>query len=613
MAEDGKIVYKVSVDNAEAVKDAQESADKIASAYEKASKKQQEQAEKDRQKELERQKKQTEATKALAAQYASSIAGSVFKAGSNLLKYGTSYNMSIENLSASFETLLGSTDKAKAKMEELRKYAAETPFSLNGISEATKTLLSFQVPAEETQGILEQLGDISLGNEQKLQGLALVFGQVSSAGRLTGQDLMQFINQGFNPLNYIAQRTGESMEELRDRMSKGGVSVDEVKQAFVDATSAGGQFYKGTEKGAQTTAGRLSTLKDNFAALAGQITEGLIPILQTLVDWGIALSNWASEHSGLLSVLGAAVIGITVAFGGLSIALKLVAIQNALLAVGMGATLAPILLVAAGIAALIAVGVLLIKNWDSIISWGKEAWGGFSNWLSGVFDSMGNFFSGLWDRFKAAMQSVIDFVKSNWQALLLFLVNPIAGAVALLYNLNPKFREWANNVAQTIKDGIGRAIDWIKGLPGQAFEWGADFMSGMAKGIMSFANSVVESVRGIANKIRGLLHFSRPDYGPLRDYETWMPDFMHGLARGIKSNAYKVDDAMMDLSQGMVLPMGQPDIPTTTSVASDVGKTFSATLQTSGQTINVPVYLNGREIARASAWNMGEQLAWEEL
>lgn len=606
MAEDGKIVYKVSVDDDEAVKDAQNSAEKIADSFEDASKKQSEIT-----------KKQTDATgqaaKALAAQYASSIAGTISQAGLSVLKYGTSYNMSIESLSASFETLLGSADKAKSKMEELRKYAAETPFSLNGISEATKTLLSFQVPAEETQGILEQLGDISLGNEQKLQGLSLVFGQTASAGRLMGQDLLQFINNGFNPLNYIAQRTGESMEELRDRMSKGGVSVDEVKQAFVDATSAGGQFYKGTEKGAQTTAGRLSTLKDNFAALAGQITEGLIPILQTFVDWGIALSNWASEHSGLLSVLGAAVIGITVAFAGLSIALKLIAIQGALAAVGLGAALAPILLVTAGIAALIAVGVLLIKNWDSIISWGKEAWGGFSNWLSGVFDSMGNFFSGLWDRFKAAMQSVIDFVKSNWQALLLFLVNPIAGAVALLYNLNPKFREWANNVAQTIKDGIGRAIDWIKGLPGQAFEWGADFMSGMAKGIMSFANSVIESVRGIANKIRGLLHFSRPDYGPLRDYETWMPDFMHGLARGIKSNAYKVDDAMMDLSQGMVLPMGQPDIPTTTSVASDVGKTFSATLQTSGQTINVPVYLNGREIARASAWNMGEQLAWEEL
>lgn len=606
MAEDGKIVYKVAVDDDEAVKDAQNSAEKIADSYEDAAKKQSEIT-----------KKQTDATgqaaKALAAQYASSIASTISQAGISVLKYGTSYNMSIESLSASFETLLGSADKAKSKMEELRKYAAETPFSLNGISEATKTLLSFQVPAEETQGILEQLGDISLGNEQKLQGLSLVFGQTASAGRLMGQDLLQFINNGFNPLNYIAQRTGESMEELRDRMSKGGVSVDEVKQAFVDATSAGGQFYKGTEKGAQTTAGRLSTLKDNFAALAGQIAESLLPILQTLVDWGIALSNWASEHSGLLSVLGAAVIGITVAFAGLSIALKLIAIQGALAAVGLGAALAPILLVTAGIAALIAVGVLLIKNWDSIISWGKEAWGGFSSWLGGVFDSMGNFFSGLWDRFKAAMQSVIDFVKSNWQALLLFLVNPIAGAVALLYNLNPKFREWANNVAQTIKDGIGRAIDWIKGLPAQAFEWGADFMSGMAKGIMSFANSVVESVRGIANKIRGLLHFSRPDYGPLRDYETWMPDFMHGLARGIKSNAYKVDDAMMDLSQGMVLPMGQPDIPTTTSVASDVGKTFSATLQTSGQTINVPVYLNGREIARASAWNMGEQLAWEEL
>ena len=83
------------------------------------------------------------------------------------------------------------------------------------------------------------LGAVALGNKEKLSSLALVFGQVSSAGRLTGQDLLQFINVGFNPLNYIAKRTGESMEELRDRMSRGAIGVEEVEQAFIDATSNG--------------------------------------------------------------------------------------------------------------------------------------------------------------------------------------------------------------------------------------------------------------------------------------------------------------------------------------------------------------------------------------
>lgn len=196
-------------------------------------------------------------------------------------KVALDYNSQMESYTTNFATLLGSTEAAVKKVDELKKMAAATPFGMADLASATQTLLNFQVPAQKATTILQQLGDISLGNSEKLQSLATVFGQVSSAGKLTGQDLMQFINAGFNPLNEIAKKTGESMEQLRDRMSKGGISVQEVEQAFVSATSAGGQFFNGMQAASQTMTGLFSTLKDNVTSLIGSVFQPLTDSIKT--------------------------------------------------------------------------------------------------------------------------------------------------------------------------------------------------------------------------------------------------------------------------------------------------------------------------------------------
>lgn len=90
---------------------------------------------------------------------------------------------------------------------------------------------------------MKMLGDISLGNGERLQSLSLAFGQVQASGRLMGGDLLQMVNAGFNPLEAIAKRTGETMIAVKERMSAGGVSVNEVEQAMKDATSEGGRFF----------------------------------------------------------------------------------------------------------------------------------------------------------------------------------------------------------------------------------------------------------------------------------------------------------------------------------------------------------------------------------
>lgn len=191
----------------------------------------------------------------------------------NLAKTGFEYNQQMENYTTNFGVMLGSTEKAVKKVQELKDLAARTPFGMADLADATQTLLAFQVPSERTNDIMSRLGDIALGNKEKLSGLALVYGQISSNGKLMGQDLLQMINQGFNPLIYIANRTGESMEKLRARMAAGKITAEEVTQAINDATSEGGQFYKGMDEASKTTTGLLSTLNDNWQAFLGTVTE----------------------------------------------------------------------------------------------------------------------------------------------------------------------------------------------------------------------------------------------------------------------------------------------------------------------------------------------------
>jgi tape measure domain-containing protein len=189
-----------------------------------------------------------------------------------------------EQAKTAFSTMLGSVERGQQMFKDLQDFAASTPLQLNVLQDAARTLLSFGVAGDSIIPTLRMLGDAAGGDAERMKSLALVFGQVSSAGKLTGGDLMQMINAGFNPLNYIAKRTGETMAELRDRMSKGAIGIDEVNQAFQDATGPGGQFFQMMEKQSQTFAGRLSTLKDNIAALAMSIGEILLPAIGRAVD-----------------------------------------------------------------------------------------------------------------------------------------------------------------------------------------------------------------------------------------------------------------------------------------------------------------------------------------
>lgn len=214
--------------------------------------------------------------KAVAAVGAAAAAGIVA-----LGKIGLEYNSQMESYTTNFETMLGSQEAAAKKVSELKEMAAKTPFEMGDLADATQQLLAMGVASEDTGKYLQQLGDISLGDKEKLNSLVNAFGKMNSTGKVTLEYINMMAEQGFNPLNVIAQQTGESMTDLYARVSDGKVSLDEIKNAMQVATSAGGQFAGGMEKASKTTQGMISTLKDNAKALVGEVFQ---PISDGLKD-----------------------------------------------------------------------------------------------------------------------------------------------------------------------------------------------------------------------------------------------------------------------------------------------------------------------------------------
>lgn len=199
-----------------------------------------------------------------------------------------------EGTMISFEAMLGSQSKAQKLLGDLRQFAAKTPFELPMLLETTKTLLQFQVPAEEVLGILKNIGDVTGGQDpNKVRLMTLAFSQMTSAGRLMGQDLMQMVNAGFNPLNEISKKTGKSMMQLREEMSQGQITAGMVKEAF---EAASGKLNL-MEKQSASLAGRQSTLTDEFKNFVLTLGQQLLPLAGKLVDVGADLVKWLNALS----------------------------------------------------------------------------------------------------------------------------------------------------------------------------------------------------------------------------------------------------------------------------------------------------------------------------
>ncbi len=209
---------------------------------------------------------------------------------------GVKYNAQMEDFEANLTTLLGSADDAKDMLADLKEMANTTPFETSDLLEATQMMLGFGLEAKKTKGYLQMLGDISMGNSEKLMSLTRAFSQIGASGKATMEDINQMIDAGFNPLQIMTEKTGKSMADLRDEVSDGEVSFKDIADAMKTATSEGGRYYKSMEKASKTMNGKMSSALDALNTALGDLTESLLPLATKAVE---KITEWANAFTAL--------------------------------------------------------------------------------------------------------------------------------------------------------------------------------------------------------------------------------------------------------------------------------------------------------------------------
>lgn len=484
------------------------------------------------------------------------------KAFTNLAKIGLDYNSQMEQYTTNFTTMLGSQEAAVQKVEELKKFAASTPLSMDDLAKGTQTLLAFGVESENSTGILRQLGDIALGDADKMQRLSTAFGKATAAGKVTGDTVQQMIDAGWNPLIQISQSAGETMEETQKRMSAGAISVQELQSAMEAVTTGTGQFAGGMESASQTTQGLISTLQDNVKSKIGEAFQSVSNILQSeVLPRAIEFVNSVNVDSVIESVNGL---------------------------VSTFVELSPV----------IAAATTATLAYKAAVS------------ISGVIDAVKKATEGQTIA-QAALNAVMN---ANPFVLVATLIAAVGTALVTLYTTNEDFRSKVNAAWNTVKDTISNvvsalktfftttlpnaidtAVYWLKNLPDKFREVGANLLVGLWNGISDKIAWLKGKVSGVVNTIKGW--FTGKDGFDEHSPSKWSKQVfryvMEGGGEGLDAGLPGLMQSVGSVT-GMVksgLDFGTASVDFSSSGLGSIGKTIISGA-TSNAMNDLPIYTN---------------------
>ena len=188
-------------------------------------------------------------------------------------------------------------------------------------------------------------------------------------------------------------------------------------------------------------------------------------------------------------------------------------------------------------------------------------WSAIGGYVADAMNTIGSVVSEIWNQVWGVVSGVLNqiwsFVQQVWNNIRSFIqtiMNDVYNTVSSIWNnVQSAIQSTISEIYNTIHSGFEQAVSYIRGLAGQAFQWGADIVNGIINGIKSAIRNLADAVSSVADTIHSYLHFSVPDEGPLTDFESWMPDFMKGLAKGIENSRGLIQKAMKDVSGDMTV------------------------------------------------------------
>ncbi|SQH27998.1 Phage-related protein [Arcanobacterium haemolyticum] len=456
------------------------------------------------------------------------------------MKEGVEYNARMEQYTTSFTTMLGDQARAQQLVNDLKVEAAKTPFGIEDLASNMQTLLSFGMSLEDAQKHLHEIGDISQGDAVKMESLTLAFAQMSSTGKLTGQDLLQMINAGFNPLEEISRKTGKSIGELKEEMAQGAISADTVADAFASATVEGGRFHGAMEAQSQTFSGQLATMQDGIANLKGLLVTGVTDTLagtvMPMVNGWIDELTAAFEDGGIpafIDTLGT-VLQEALAF----IAEQLPAVVEAGMTI-LTSLLEGIIevlpqLAETAVTLIIALGEAIIEALPALLEAAIQIG---TTLVTGIAEALPELIPAAVEMLMALVQGLVDNLPMLLDGALQLILGLAEGLLAAI----PVLVEALPAIITGIVGAVGEGVV-------QMAEAGANLVRGLWQGIQSLAgwlwDQVSDWIGGIWDGITGFFGIASPS-----KEMAWVGSMLvEGLAGSIRTDGRKATDAATSLA-----------------------------------------------------------------
>ena len=213
----------------------------------------------------------------------------------------------LESQRKSLEVLTGSVEKTNEIIKEMQDFGAVTPFTSSQLIEITKRMKAFGVETEKVTDMTRRIADIAGTAGADIDSVSLAIGKVVAKNKFQQEENIMLLEKGINVTEELQRITGMSAEALADAMSKGAISADQFREAIVNLTSEGGEFFGGASAQADTLSGRLSTLQDSIETLARAIGTELEDEIKTVLNLAIDAVGQITklvESIGLVSKLG---------------------------------------------------------------------------------------------------------------------------------------------------------------------------------------------------------------------------------------------------------------------------------------------------------------------
>lgn len=485
------------------------------------------------------------------------------KATRQFIKYSevnsSDVSTSIETVAKAMNDANIPTSELNSVLDELTSASQASGLTVDALAEALSQngvqMRALGFNTQETIALLATMEKNGVNSSVVLTGMKKAMANYANAGKDANVELgnlFQGIQDGTvsasDAMDVFGTKAGASLYQY---IQEGKLNYQDLLKVLQDSNGQLDASYEAMLDPMDQAKVAMNNLKQVGADLFDQIQATLAPMIQALAENLQRFSQW---------------------FGALDPNVQQFIVIVGLVVAALGPVLIFIGQICTGVSQII------------------EIVGFLGEFLAPVFSAIGSGLSALWGLILA--NPVIAIVVG------------IIAVIALLWTKCEWFRNGVTNLINNIRDGFKNgwnkikniwtnAIDGIKNkfssMIQEAKEWGSDFIEGFKRGILGRIKSLFSAITSIPKKIRKLLHFSRPDEGPLRDYETWMPDMMDGLSKGIRDNTYKVEDEMKSLASKMNV-----NAYSKASVAQTLSANSSTVIH-----LNVVSELDGRQVSKA--------------